>query len=99
MKTEAERHNNPDSFAMYGKLRRQLAKKEKELPELKRQAERSRSLLPPMSMIKEASRESREADPTEECELFFEEAKNFDDPPLVPDQMIKPKINISKNAM
>jgi len=35
MKEEAEKHNNPEGFAKFGKLRRQISKKEKELPKLK----------------------------------------------------------------
>ena len=46
MKTEAEKHNTPDGFGMYGKLRRKISKNEKDLPELKRKAEKSRLMQP-----------------------------------------------------
>ena len=46
MKTEAEKHNTPDGFGMYGKLRRKISKNEKDLPELKRKAEKSRLVQP-----------------------------------------------------
>ena len=78
MHKDAEKYNNPDDFAKYGKLRRQLAKKEKDLPKLKEKAEKSKTQL---SEIKEETKEKNE----DECELLFEEAKNFDDVPLVPD--------------
>ena len=96
MKAEAERHNNPDGFAMFGKLNRQIVKKEKTLAELKKKAEKSRTQLPPMEIIKEASRET---DRTEESELFFEEEKKTVDSPLpVQPPMVIPKINVSKDA-
>ena len=41
LKKDAEKHNNPDEFAKYGKLRRILSKKEKELEKLKVKADQS----------------------------------------------------------
>ena len=79
MKIEAEKHNNPEEFAKFGKLRRQISKKEKDLSKLKEESEKSK--LAPQVPEKENTKEN------EESELLVEEAKNMEDsPPLVPDQ-------------
>ena len=85
MKTEAEKYNNPEGFSKYGKLRRQLMKKEKELPKLKEIADQSK--LAPAKVEKEEKKEEDDGN-----ELLVEEATNVaDDPPLVPDQ---PQVDI-----
>ena len=53
MQKDAEKLNNPDDFARYGKLRRVLSKKEKELEKLKVKADKSViELLSPKSKAK-----------------------------------------------
>ena len=87
MKKDAEKLNNPDDFAKYGKLRRVLSKKEKELEKLKAKADASLAgLLSPKVLSPSKSSEAASKKTEEESELMFEEAKNVkDDPPLVPD--------------
>ena len=66
-------------------MRRQIMKKEKELPKLKEKADKSK--LAPVIPPKEESKEE------DENELLIEEAKNIDDAPLVPDQ---PQLDINQ---
>ena len=87
LKKDAEKLNNPDDFAKYGKLRRVLSKKEKEVEKLKAKADASLAgLLSPKVLSPSKSSEAASKKTEEESELMFEEAKNVkDDPPLVPD--------------
>ena len=94
MQKEAEKLNNPDDFAKYGKLRRVLSKKEKELEKLKTKADQSViELLSPKSSAKSLQAEAGSTKTEDESELMFEEAKNVADPPLVPDAAM-PKIDL-----
>ena len=94
MQKDAEKLNNPDDFARYGKLRRVLSKKEKELEKLKAKADQSvLELLSPKSKAKSLQAEANSSKTEEESELMFEEAKNVEEPPLVPDAAM-PKIDL-----
>ena len=95
LKKDAEKLNNPDDFAKYGKLRRVLAKKEKELEKLKVKADQSIvGLLSPKVLSPSKSSEAGSKKTENESELMFEEAKNVkEDPPLVPDATM-PKIDL-----
>ena len=86
MKKESEKYNNPDDFAKYGKMQRQLLKREKELKKLKEMADKS-MLDPNAEFITEGG--------DDDDQLLIEEAKNTeDDPPLVPDSIVKKKEEI-----
>ena len=43
MYEEAEKYNNPENFAKWGKINRQISKLEKEVPRLEKEAEEARA--------------------------------------------------------
>ena len=69
LKKESVKYENPDDYAKYGKMQRQILKMEKDLKKLKDEADKS---------------QTREPEPGEEEEdeqpMLIEEAKNTQEP-------------------